>query len=153
MATKFLGLSVAPEGRSKLFSRQINTTGLKTGAALVVDTSVAGSMVKAPAGAAALGFAGLLATEYRTDQASVAGEDCEIQRADVGRGILASGASVTYGQELVIAGTDGSLRPVVIGTDDDACIVGTSEITLSTVSVNTPIPVNLDRQSSLHRGT
>jgi hypothetical protein len=151
MSTTFIGKSVAPRGRLLTYPYQINSTGLKTGAALVYDSSAAGQLLKAPAGAAALGFAGLLVTEYMAGSASVAGQDCEVQRAGVGQGILASGSSCTVGVELVIAGTDGSLRPFVLGSDDDCDIVGTAEITLSTVGINTPIPVNLDNKGVVHK--
>lgn len=151
MATDFIGLSVAARGRGQVYPYQINSTGLKTGAALVYDSSKAGQLLKAPAAAAALGFAGLLVTEYQVGASSVAGQDCEVQRAGIGQGILASGSSCTVGVELVIAGTDGSLRPFVLGSDDDCDIVGTAEITLSTVGVNTPIAVNLDNKGVVHK--
>lgn len=146
MATTFIGKSVAKgKGGEKLYSYQINTTGLKTGAAVVADTSVSGQMVKAPAAAAATGFQGLIATEYQVGAASVAGQDVELQRSGIGMGILDAGNAVTYGAPLVISDTDGSLRPFAVATDDDCDIVGTSEITLGSQGVNTPIPVNLDK--------
>lgn len=147
MATAFQGLSVGKgRGASRLYSYQINTASLKTGAAVVADTSVSGQMVKAPGGAAAKGFQGLIFTEYEVGAAgSAVGNDVELQRDGIGEGILASGQAINYGDRLVIAGTDGSLRAYNDGVDTNCDIVGTSEMTLSTVSINTPIPVNLDK--------
>lgn len=149
MATTFQGKSMAPRGRDKTYHYQINTAGLKTGAAVVYDSSVAGGMVKAPAAAAAIGFAGLIATEYLVGGGSAVGQDVQVQREGIGLGILRASNAVTFGQKLVIAATDGSLRPYVDGTDATCDIIGTSEVTLGSQSGNVPITVNLDNFSSV----
>lgn len=145
MSTTFIGKSVPKgKGQAPQYDYQLNTTGLKTGAALVYDSSADGGMLKAPAAAAAAGFAGLLTTEYQVGSASVAGQPCQVQRSGLCMGILDAGNAVTVGQALVISDTDGSLRPFAVATDDDCDIVGTSEQTLGSQGVNTPILVNLD---------
>lgn len=146
MSTEFIGKSVTKgRGGAPLYPYQINTASLKTGAAVVFDSSVAGQMVKAPAAAAASGFAGLIFTEYQVGAAgSAVGGDVELQRTGIGMGILDAGNAVTVGQPLVISDVDGSLRPFAVATDDDCDIIGTSEMTLGSQGVNTPIPVNLD---------
>jgi hypothetical protein len=140
MATGFIGLAVAPRDRDVVYPTTINTAGLFEGAAVIYDT---GNQVKAPTGAKALGFAGLIA-DVTPPTGTVVGTDLNVQRNKIGMGLLQAGATATRGVGLVIAATDGSLRSFVDGTDTNCEIVGTSEITITAGATNIAIPVNLD---------
>ena len=149
MATDFNGLSVAPK-RDRLYQYKINTSSLKEGAAVVYDSSASGQLVKAPAAAAAAGFAGLIA-DVLPSGGTTAGLDVNLQRDGLGLGLLKAGEAVTVGQELVIAGTDGSLRAFAVGSDDDCDIVGRAEQTKTAGATNEAILVNLDSARSVHK--
>ena len=130
MATEHIGFATAPRGRDKLYPYQINTAGMKEGAFVVFDSTAAASMVKAPAGAAPKGVAGLIADVQNVTTGTVVGTDVNLQRDGIGLALLGAGLSVTEGAALVVAGTDGSVRAFVGGgTDNDCDIVGYAEET------------------------
>ena len=99
----------------------VYSASLQGGAAVVFDSSNFG--VKAPAGAAALGFAGLIANQ-QSSSGTASGDRVDIQIAGIGVGILDAGQTVTYGQELIISDTDGSLKAYANGSNDDCSVVG-----------------------------
>ncbi len=149
MATTFIGKSFAPK-RDKVYAYQCNTASLKEGAAMVYDTSASGQLVKAPTGAAVLGFAGLVADVLGSSGTAV-GIDINLQRTGIGMGLIATGITVTVGDELVIADTAGTLRSFALGSDDDCDIVGVCETTKTAGSATESILVNLDKQRSVHK--
>jgi hypothetical protein len=142
-----------PYGRAgvPVASATIGTSGLLRGAAVVYGP---GNTVIAPSGAAVTGFAGLLhegvPAANTPGPGSTAGTDVSLKRTGIGKALLATGYQATRGQSMVIAGTDGSLRPYVNGTDIECDIVGTSEDTLSAGgTAPAPFRVNLDAFSRI----
>ena len=144
MGTTFQGFAVAPR-RDRLYPRTMNSAGLQEGAACVYDT---GNGVKAPTGAAVKGFAGLLA-DVQGSTGTISGTDANMQRTGIGMGLLQATQTVVVGTRLVIAGTDGSLRPFNDGVDANCDIVGESESQLTAGAQNTAIAVNLDKFTSV----
>jgi len=131
----FIGKSVAPVIPFTLAS-VVYSAGLKHGAAVVFDASNKGC--KAPGGAAALGFCGFI-TEAQPTAGTASGDAISLQVAGIARGLLAAGATITYGAALVIAGTDGSLRAQ--SADDNCSVVGYSLSSFTAGSNNDPIAV------------
>lgn len=153
MATQFIGKSGSTRTTAPVYQKQINSANLATGAAVVYDSSAAGDLVKAPAGAGAAAgsaFAGLIVTEYIKGGGSAVGQDVNVQRTGIGYGLLKASTAVTVGQELVIGGVDGTLRPYNDATDDGAEIVGVAEQTLSSQTYVQPLKVNLDMSGPVH---
>lgn len=140
MATTFVGKSVAKQC-DRLYPATLNTASLKEGAAVVYDT---GNGVKAPAAAAAAGFAGLLA-DVMPSGGSTVGMDVNLQRTGNGMGILAAGVSCNRGDKLVINDTSGYLRKYVHGTDTNCDIIG--EATMAVTGDSDPHPVGVDLDS------
>lgn len=143
MATGYIGLAMAPRDRGVLFPATINTASLNEGAAVIYDT---GNQVKAPTGALALGFAGLIADVVPAATGTVVGTDINLQRNKIGMGLLKNGFTTSRGTPLVIADTAGNLRPFVDGTDTNCEIVGTAETAFNNSAGSNPvcILVNLD---------
>lgn len=139
MGTTFIGKSVAPK-RDRLYPATLNTANLKEGAAVVFDT---GNGVKAPAGDAAKGFAGLI-TNVMPSGGSTAGMDVDLQRTGEGMGILVAGGSCARGDKLVIANASGHLRAYVHGTDADCDIVGEATMAITGGADAYAVGVDLD---------
>lgn len=132
-----IGKSVAPIVPFLLPST-VYSAGLQQGAAVVADSVNKGS--KAPAGAAALGFQGFI-HEAQATAGTVSGDRVSLQNCGVALGLLKAGQSCTFGQELVIGGTDGSLIAFDLSSHDDCTVVGTALVTLTAGSNADPIPV------------
>jgi hypothetical protein len=142
MGTTKIGLSVAPM-RDKLYPATLNTASLTEGAAVVYDT---GNGVKAPAGAAAKGFAGLI-TDVMPTGGSTSGMDVNLQRNGIGMGILAVGVSCVRGDRLIIANASGHLK--VIASETAVDIIGEAETALTGGAAAQMVGVNLDAFASI----
>lgn len=118
----------------------VYSASLQGGAAVVFDSTNKG--VKAPGGAAALGFAGLI-TNQQSSTGTASGDRVDLQIAGVGVGILDAGQSVTFGQELIISDTDGSLKGFALASNDDCSIVGYSLETKTAGAANESLLVQL----------
>src|ERR1041385_2708426 len=106
MPTPFIGYSSTRwSGESKQY--KCNTSGLKEGAVMVYDTSVAGQLVKAPAGAGATGVAGVLINAQPSGGTAV-GDSVDLQISGIANVLLKAGQTVNVGDKVVIGGTDGS---------------------------------------------
>lgn len=118
----------------------VYSASLQGGAAVVADATNKGC--KAPGGAAAAAFMGLI-TNQQTSSGTTSGDRVDLQVSGVGIGLLKAGQSVTFGGEVVIAGTDGSFRAFAVGSDDDCSVLGISLATLTAGSNNDPCPILL----------
>lgn len=116
-----------------LIPQTVYTTGLQGGAAVVWDASNKG--VKAPGGAEVTGFAGFI-TEQQSSSGTTSGDRVSIQNAGVAVALIKAGETVAYGDLLVIAGTDGSLKAYDDGGDDNLSICGVALQSLTAGSQN-----------------
>lgn len=116
------------------------TAGLQGGAAVVFDSTNDG--VKAPAGAAATGFAGFI-TNAQTSTGTASGDPVDLQDAGIAIGLLKAGETVAYGDLLVIAGTDGSVKAYDDAADDNCSIVGTALASLIAGAANATLPISV----------
>lgn len=119
-------------------AQTVYTASLHGGAAVVWDSTNKG--VKAPAGAEAIGFAGFI-TNQQPSGGTTSGDRVDLQNAGVAIGLLKAGESVTYGQRLVIADTDGSVKAYDDAGDDNCSIVGIALATLTAGSQNDTLPI------------
>lgn len=118
----------------------VYSTGLQGGAAVVADSTNKGC--KAPGGAAAAGFMGIIANQ-QASAGTTSGDRVDLQTSGVAVCLLDAGQSVTFGGEVVISDTDGSLKAYANGSMDDCSVIGISLATLTAGSNNDPFPVLL----------
>lgn len=116
----------------------VYTASLQGGAAVVWDATNKG--VKAPTGAEVTGFAGFI-TNQQSSSGTASGDRVDLQNAGVAIGLLKAGEAVTYGDRLVIAGTDGSVKAYDDAGDDNCSIVGIALATLTAGSQNDTLPI------------
>lgn len=138
MATH-IGLSSAKVG-GQTVQFYVYTTGLKEGACTVADSTNKG--VKAPGGAAAAAFVGII-TNAQTSSGTTSGDPVDIQISGVANVLLDAGQAVTYGEDVVISDTDGSVKAYANGSMDDCSIVGMALVTKTAGASNEMIPVLL----------
>lgn len=116
----------------------VYSAGLQGGAAVVADASNKG--VKAPGGAEVTGFVGFI-TNAQEAAGTVSGDPVDIQNTGIAIGLLKAGEAVTYGNYLVIAGTDGTVKAYDDAGDDNVIIVGMALATLTAGSQNDTLPI------------
>lgn len=122
---------------------QVNTSGLKEGAVVVVDSSAVKGAAKAPTGTADAGVLGVITTVLASS-GTVSGLDYDIQNRGDGFALLKASAAVTVGDLLVTGGTDGSVIAYVDGTHDNCDIVGRSKATRTAGAAAELIPITLN---------
>jgi hypothetical protein len=120
----------------------VYSASLQGGAAVVWDGTNKG--VAAPGGAEVTGFAGFI-TNQQPSTGTTSGDRVDIQNAGIAIGLLKAGETVTYGQRLVIAGTDGSLKAYDDAGDDNLSIVGIALASFTAGSQNDTIPVSVQQ--------
>lgn len=135
-----IGLGVPVATAPRYISTKVYSASLQQGAALVADTTNQGG--KAPGGAAAAQFIGILSNQ-QTSTGTASGDPVDLQIEGVALCLCKASATITYGDEVVIGGTDGSLRTYVGATDEGASIVGQSLQTLTAGANAQPIAILL----------
>lgn len=142
-----IGLGVPVNTAAKYIPSKVYSASLQQGAALVADATNFGC--KAPGAAAAPGFMGILGNQ-QTSSGTASGDAIDLQIEGVALCLLTAAATATFGGELVIGGTDGSLRPYVAATDDEASIVGIAQQTITAGASAQPFSVLL-RPYTVHQ--
>jgi hypothetical protein len=122
---------------------QVNTSGLKEGAVVVVDSSVVKGAAKAPTGTADAGVVGVI-VDVLPSGGTTSGLDYDIQNWGDGYALLKASTSVTVGDLLVTGGTDGSVIAYVDGTHDNCDVVGRSKVTRTAGAAAELIPITLN---------
>ena len=134
-----IGLGVAVTA-PRLITSKVYSAGLLQGAALVSDTTNQGC--KAPSGAHVGGFLGVLAPQQLA-AGTASGDVIELQIEGVALCLCAANATITFGDEVVINGTDGSLRTYAGATDEGASVIGKSLQTITAGASAQPFAVLL----------
>lgn len=118
----------------------VYSASLQGGAAVIADATNKGC--KAPTAAANAGFMGIIANQ-QPSTGTTSGDRVDLQTQGVAICLLDAGQSVTFGGQVVISDTDGSLKAYDNSTMDDCSIVGISLATMTAGSNNDPFPVLL----------